>query len=621
MYTSIHLNTGTLQKYTSDNDGEISNLSQINILIGPNNSGKSRFMREIFANTDPEFKISEFDYLSYRENFNEIKDYIHTKMMSISDNIIPRANLDRFNLPIYLGSNSNPVRDSFLLLKSIRRDIENYFESQGPGPVVFPSAVSGISNKILTFETKHKSTIDNSHTEILQRKNIYFPVLRGLRGFSKRTDDDNFFIDTYADRTVKDYFSNTDTEDNKFTIYTGLSLYEDVMRLLLGDSKDREKVRSFEEFLSELFFDNKTISIVPVYGKDVVHVKIGEEEDKPIYELGDGIQAIIILTYPLFFNQGKRMNVHYEEPDMFLHPGFQRIFIETLQRPEFKDFQFFITTHSNHFLDMTLDFDSISIYQFRKKKENEFEITNIQSPNENILAHLGVKNSSVFLSNCTIWVEGISERIYFRKYLELYQKQKKEEETDFKSFKEDVHFSFVEYSGGNITHWSFLESSDEEHDGIDYSKISNRIFLVTDKDSGKDKRHDELEQTLGEEKYYCLKCREIENLLSPDVLRKAIEEYKYKNKEDQEIEFKDFVYYDYKDRPIGEFIKTGMVINYDENITKFISSPENSETSKIRDKAKFTKKAVKHMRTFDDLSDEAKELTEKLYQFIETSNV
>ncbi len=155
---------------------------------------------------------------------------------------------------------------------------------------------------------------------------------------------------------------------------------------------------------------------------------IGNQERIQFLKLGDGIQSIIILTYPLFFNQGENMLFFFEEPEQCLHPAYQRVFMETLMRKEFDTFQYFFTTHSNHLLDITLDIDKVSIYTFKKTNDSmdnpTFEIENVDNENTDILRLIGVRNSSVFLSNCTIWVEGITDRIYIRKYLAVFQKHK-----------------------------------------------------------------------------------------------------------------------------------------------------------------------------------------------------
>ena len=75
------------------------------------------------------------------------------------------------------------------------------------------------------------------------------------------------------------------------------------------------------------------------------------------------------------------------------------------------------------------------------KDNNKFKVIN-SSPNDiDILNQLGVNNSSVFMANCTIWVEGISDKIYLNKYLKTYIESK-----GLKDFKEGIDYSFVEYS-------------------------------------------------------------------------------------------------------------------------------------------------------------------------------
>lgn len=143
-----------------------------------------------------------------------------------------------------------------------------------------------------------------------------------------------------------------------------------------------------------------------------------------------------------------------------MHPGLQRRFIETLLNAKlFPQHQYFLTTHSNHLLDTSLEQSSISIYHFSDSlipKESDgarFLVRNVQSADFSVLYDLGVRNSSVFLANCTIFVEGITDRLYLQKYLDLYFKAYPGE---FK-YKRDIHYTFAEYAGSNITHWVDVE--------------------------------------------------------------------------------------------------------------------------------------------------------------------
>lgn len=189
---------------------------------------------------------------------------------------------------------------------------------------------------------------------------------------------------------------------------------------------EREIVTKFHAFLGQAFFGGKHVALIPRRDKDVLYVKIGNENEFPIYDLGDGIQSIIVMTFPLFERANDKLLVFIEEPEMYLHPGFQRVLVNTFLK--FDNHQFFMTTHSNHFLDLTLDYDHISIYAFRKQLgdvaervvHSKLEVENVSNANTQPLELLGVKNSSVFLSNCSIWVEGITDRRYLAHYLAMY---------------------------------------------------------------------------------------------------------------------------------------------------------------------------------------------------------
>ncbi|MBE1446076.1 ATP-dependent nuclease [Paenibacillus sp. OAS669] len=443
---------------------------------------------------------------------------------------------------------------------------------------------------------------------------VYIPTLRGLRPFSAGED-------VYFYRTVNDYYNGNDKEN----VFTGLNLYDEIRDLLLGDLTEREIVADFQKFLGEVFFHGEEIALIPSKNSDVLKVKIGREKEEAIYNLGDGIQSLIILTFPLFLNRDKNMLVFIEEPELFLHPGLQRKLLETFM--EFDKNQYFISTHSNHFLDLSLDINKISIYSFNKQLDNtdhnnrekvpKFVIDNVSNENNSLLEMLGVKKSSVFLSNCTIWVEGITDRYYIRHYLDLYQKSLGH--TYSNNFKEDLHFSFVEYSGGNITHWSFLDDEEEsEHDNDDIfrsmnvDKVCAKLFLVTDKDSdNKFERQEKLRSKL-KERYYCLECKEIENLLSKEVLMEVIAEYE--KTEANELQFKrKFSYENYKNKYLGKFIDNIIV-----NKRRKANYGQGSGT--INGKVKFCQIAIKHIQVFDDLTDEAKELTRRIYMFIKEHN-
>ena len=141
------------------------------------------------------------------------------------------------------------------------------------------------------------------------------------------------------------------------------------------------------------------------------------------------------------------------------------------------------------------------------------------------------------------------------------------------------------------------------------------MFLVADRndDTGNAnvERHQKLTEKLGDKQYYRLQCREIENLLTPVVIKEIVREYE----EDPDAEFSDFEQVDYKDKHLGSFIES--------NVLKQAKKRKGSyagDSGAVSVKTDFCQKAIAHLRDFADLSPEAQELIQKLHAFIQQNN-
>ena len=590
-------------------------ISKINIFLGENNSGKSRLLRSILST-----KLAYKPKSPLIENLNAAIEGIKAE----SNEYLESANLRNFN-HIYDHLNQIDeiefIDDSFNLneqFDKLNKVITN-LEQDTNHSNINGRRYSKIGDILRPIFEKYVLEIDESINienliETLKPpgfKKIYVPILRGIIpiNFTGGNYDNE---DVYQSRIISDYFDGLELD---FEIFTGLTAYNNVKSLLLGNLNQRTLIKEYEQYLSENFFENKPIAIIPSEDRDVLTIKIGNEKEQSIYDLGDGIQSIIVATMPLFLNKGENVLFFIEEPEKLLHPGLQRKLIDTfLNEKGFENYQYFMTTHSNHFLDITLDYSEISIYALRKEFEEKndeektptFSIENLSHGDTSSLELLGVKNSSVFLSNCTIWVEGITDRKYIRHYLELY-KTHLEDENDgaFVEYKEDFNYSFVEYGGGNITHWSFLDETHDETINVD--RLCARLFLIADKDKGKDERHQKLEDKL-KERFYLLECREIENLLTEDVLMKVIEDY-----EKQEPDIQSFEENDYKDELLGQFIDGKL--NH-----RYRRGNYGGESGTLNSKTNFCNKALNHVDSWDKLSDEAQKICVKIYAFIKENN-
>ncbi|MCR8927460.1 ATP-binding protein [Priestia megaterium] len=617
----------------------IDNLSKVNIFVGSNNSGKSRFLRGIFSsNTSlkflpPKESVDIEKYYRIMLDFMGALNGILRNVPSIDG--IERITTDYLDKEIKNFQENQMLKEGENSFKLFYQFIDEINGLNVNSSITQKGGVIGVSQETRNnIINKFKESAEFYHSQIreinspdkeeyiINFKRVYIPTVRGLRGYRDAVHNNNDDVDIYKNRTQNDYFREF---SNPLEIHTGLNLYNEITDMLLGSVQQRHNMLKFQDFLSQSFFEGQQVTITPMRHSDVIKVKIGTETEQNIFDLGDGIQSLIILTFPLFKFLEENLLLFIEEPELYLHPGMQRKFMEIIMDKQFAHHQFFFTTHSNHFLDMTLDMDKISVYKFKKELgehsgavteeiDATFSIENVSNEDRSVLQELGVKNSAVLLSNSTIWVEGITDRFYIRRFLKVFQ----ESNPNLKQFKEDVHYSFVEYSGGNITHWSFLDDyekeADESHASMNADKICSTLFLISDKDGDKKQpRQEKLKEVLGE-RYYCLECKEIENILSADTIREVIAEYEQGTLE--HLKKKEFTQEDYKNQYLGTYIDGLLPEGNRKRKGKY-----GSKSGTITSKLEFCKRAINHIDSYEQLSEEAKNLSQAIYNFIKVHNV
>lgn len=381
-------------------------------------------------------------------------------------------------------------------------------------------------------------------------------------------------------------------------------------------------------------FEGKEVTLIPSEEQKIVVVKIGNELERPIHELGDGIQSAIILTF-LPFVSLENCIFFIEEPELFLHPSMQRKILEFYHSLE--RHLFFMTTHSNHLLDITIDIPEISIYSFRKlitssddDQTPQFVVENVDDNQSSSLELLGVRNSSVLLVNATIWVEGITDRWYLREMLRMYMKTLPNPKP---KLEEDIHYAFVEYGGDNIKHFSFLDM--EEHPII-VDRLCAKAIVIIDQDDEQKKleRKQQLQDKLGD-RLIILPCREIENSLPPEAIRSVVIEYET-TKQNPKPEVNSFIYADYQNEPLGTFIKDIIIkgaqsrrgcydsgsgtitdkLGFCKRALKYINPLTDAELAKLDTE----ERQLRHLELFKALPESTQQIITKIYDFIAKLN-
>ena len=298
------------------------------------------------------------------------------------------------------------------------------------------------------------------------------------------------------------------------------------------------------------------------------------------------------------------MLVFIEEPETGLHPSLQRKLVETLLDKRFENFQFFFTTHSNHFIDMQFENRDISIYSFDKSINNEensineFIVEKVDFNHFPTLEKLGALPSSVLANNCTILVEGSYDIVHYDFYLKLYQEKLKNEDHNVTIFKKGIHYSFLR-GGGKETLKTVKEFNSIEKE---------RIYTILDFDSKEEsKKNKAFFNDMDYTNYKILNVKEVENLISKPVLLKILNSFK-------EIRTlgiaEDFDEEEYQKSNFYKFIKEKIIKG--EIPDNFF----NDDTLKER----FCYKEPDCTDNYDDLSDAAKEVSEEIYEFIKKNN-
>jgi hypothetical protein len=544
---------------------ELDGLAPITIFVGANNSGKSRLMRELFKTQEP-FRIKLMS-----RDFQGVEVRIGEKIADWCSTIENSAPSGRSSRSLWIPDDAR-VNWFNSTLKQLN---EKIYEARNSSKTARFTKLEKLKNEISSCG------ITDRIRGLYEAKRCYVPMLRGMRpplplemaGQVQLKDKD-----LYKTRTKHDYFASHGDLQNKVgfgeqKVITGLGLYGDLRRRLLAKIQaDRDSVRKYEQFLSSYFFAGQEVILIPVEegNNDVVHIKIGSKEERPIYDLGDGMQSLIICTYPIVTETEPGSLFFLEEPDLCMHPSLQRTFLEVLKTYHRKmGHQFFITTHSNHLLDLLEDNELVSIFSFSEiadqtpvsadlsqvdsaansqssKPKPSFRIRPSNLRDRQTLLELGVRPSATYLANATIWVEGVSDCSYLRAYMEAFIHYIKTQGNDWgkndingkslaqrlKEYKEDRHYAFVEYNGANLIHFSFEDAVCDEGQGqatssivTNVSYLCSKAMVIADGDitgSNKGDRWNRFVNQL-DERFIALPCKEIENLIPDGLMQSQVQ--------------------------------------------------------------------------------------------------
>jgi predicted ATP-dependent endonuclease of OLD family len=270
-----------------------------------------------------------------------------------------------------------------------------------------------------------------------------------------------------------------------------------------GRDEDQETFGRIQQLVGDLI------------GVQAPNMEIRPSEDKillriygnrlPLDSYGTGIHQLVILCAALAMYDNHVICI--EEPEIHIHPELQRKFLQFISTKTTN--RYFITTHSNVFLDFLPD---INVYHVTHDGQKTTVTRTDASPQaRNVLTDLGYKASDLLQANGIIWVEGPSDRIYLNKWIDLQDLE----------FVEGIHYAIMFYGGRLLAHISGKD--DPADDLVELLRINSNALIVMDRDggfsgarlSGTKKR---IIKEFGKDNCWVTKGREIENYLSPELI-------------------------------------------------------------------------------------------------------
>ena len=308
-----------------------------------------------------------------------------------------------------------------------------------------------------------------------------------------------------------------------------------IIRAFLNDSSYDETIiedtllKAVNEIMSpEAVFEGIRVQQVQDgYGNVRWEVFLKEEGMSrcPLSRMGSGLKTIILVLLNLLVipeldeYKNKKMVYGFEELENNLHPAMQRKLFEYIYEfAEMHDVQVFITTHSHVAINAFYDKDDAGIFHVYKQDGRAF-VKRIESylDKTRILDDLDVKASDLLQSNGIIWVEGPSDRVYIKHWLDLYFPAR---------FVEGVHYQFLYYGGRLLSQYS----AEEVTELISVIKTNRNAVIVMDSDKrNRNARLNDTKKRIIAEfdalgmMSWVTKGKEIENYIPKTAIEEALE--------------------------------------------------------------------------------------------------
>lgn len=483
----INLESIEFNEYKSfKSNNSLTNLKNINVIIGKNNSGKSSIL-----------DVVEFIFDKENKNFNDIKNIEVTQI--ITEPAIQRV-FDKNTSGGSIGGNHYEFGKT-LIGKPFKTLIESKVLDSGYGRTTAKYNVKYIKGETIEESKKECSDKWQNLSQHLHSTIPNATILKIAAERDIRIEDD----------MPKAILSNGEGVTTKICEYLNKSEKDEKL-------VDTKLLNSLNDIMGEdAHFENIKVQQVKIgddYKWEIFLTENGNRYE--LSKMGSGLKTIIIMLVNLYIcaSESKKPCIYlFEELENNLHPALQRRLFEFLYNYAIEnDLVIFLTTHSHVAINSFYAKEKAQIYHVEKNDHiSSVKVVKNFFDKSQILDDLDVKASDLFQANGIVWVEGPSDRIYIKKWLELFAPE----------LQENVHYQFVYYGGRLLSHYTV-----DETPALINILLTNRnsaIVMDSDKRNSRAKINEtkiRIENEFKEKRLFSwiTKGKEIENYLSSQVL-------------------------------------------------------------------------------------------------------
>lgn len=459
---------------------EVENLSRVNVIIGKNNSGKTSLLdiMETVFESKPKLRVG-FDVDDIQFDIPFDNNMVNSAFTGGLSGI---GRWTRASLTDYTKDKFFPFN---LSLDGKVEILDDSLHELG-------GHIGGINNVVVSRKNNYR------FRKITAERNIY-PEAEG--GLTLQSDGAG------ACNLISTFLNNSSYDEGLIEVD-----FLNALNQIMKPEAEFESIR-----VQQVIYNEQKFWEVFLQEKGLKRV--------PLSKMGSGLKTVVLVLLNLLVipnieeYKGKQIVYGFEELENNLHPALQRRLFEYIYDYAIKnDTIIFLTTHSHIAINAFFDKADTSIYHVIKENGNA-QIKHIESyiDKVEILDDLDVKASDILQSNGIIWVEGPSDRIYIKRWLELFTQNE---------YEEGKHYQFLYYGGRLLAQYSAKEVTDLIN--IITTNRNAAIIIDSDKTSKATKINTTKKRIIAEFDalgmfHWVTKGKEIENYLPKQALETMLD--------------------------------------------------------------------------------------------------